>query len=96
MYVCCTYLPVLCHTLQVTAVLSVPLLDVSLLCSLLPPLRRRALGADLVFLESYKPVRRREIEIEGRDLDRGGLKRRREGSAQVRGHQVKSDALFRT
>lgn len=42
--------------LQVTAVLSVPLLDVSLLCSLLPPVRRRSLAADLVFLESYKPV----------------------------------------
>jgi hypothetical protein len=41
---------------QVTAVLSVPLLDVSLLCSLVPLLRRRALAADLVFLESYKAV----------------------------------------
>lgn len=39
-----------------TAVLSVPLLDVSLLASLLPPLRRRALAGDLVLLESYKAV----------------------------------------
>jgi hypothetical protein len=45
-----------CCCLQVTAVLSVPLLDVSLLCSLVPLLRRRALAADLVFLESYKAV----------------------------------------
>jgi hypothetical protein len=42
--------------LQVTAVLSVPLLDIALLVSLVPWSRRRFISQDLVFLESYKPV----------------------------------------
>ncbi|KAF6262310.1 hypothetical protein COO60DRAFT_1699325 [Scenedesmus sp. NREL 46B-D3] len=41
----------------VTAVLSVPLLDVALLVSLVPWSRRRFISQDLVFLESYKPAR---------------------------------------
>jgi hypothetical protein len=41
---------------QVTAVLSVPLLDIALLVSLVPWSRRRFISQDLVFLESYKPV----------------------------------------
>jgi hypothetical protein len=44
---------------QATAVLSVPLLDVAVLASLLPPVRRRAQAGDLVFLESFKQVRLR-------------------------------------
>jgi hypothetical protein len=44
------------HVLQVTAVLSVPLLDIALLVSLVPWSRRRFISQDLVFLESYKPV----------------------------------------
>jgi hypothetical protein len=42
---------------QVTAVLSVPLLDAGLLLSLPRRLRCRFVSQDLVFLENYKPVR---------------------------------------
>jgi hypothetical protein len=40
----------------VTALLSVPLLDVTLMVASVPSLRRHVLRPDLVFLESYRQV----------------------------------------
>jgi hypothetical protein len=39
---------------QVTALLSVPILDLTMLLASVPALRRHVLRPDLVFLESYR------------------------------------------